>query len=201
MRQAHFKFELSEFMWVQKTRECSGFSVEIGDCWSWGLEFAESENDDVGGGLASLNVVLLLHVGVDGANVGLNGSPVGHDVLGDLDLTFWSHELLLPGLQLGEVIRNILAVLQVSWDFLNEFDSVLDGSEHISQVALGKLVDNLGDIWSDGLNITEALLELWEVVLHDEAIDEAACEELDPINVHVVLHLWGRGHRSCGEET
>lgn len=64
---------------------------------------------------SSLFVILGSPVGVDLADICLDGVPVGNDVLGNFSESSWSDEGLGPGFNLGNIVLDVFAIFQVLW--------------------------------------------------------------------------------------
>lgn len=161
-------------------------SVPLGDDelrWvSW--DGSESGDENVTNILSEVLVVL------GGGILGDVGS-IGHDlteVLGDVldegsDELLWVSELLGPGLNSLEVVLDTLAVVEVGWELLGNLDEELGTLDDVADVLLLDILDSGGDLGLEGIGISDAVIEVGEVVLLDELDHESVKELLKTLEV------------------
>ena len=80
------------------------------------------------------------------------------------------------------------------WELLGNDTDFLNSLEDILDVTLGKVGDSVGDLNFETLSVFEALLDLWKIVLLEEAIQGSGDELLGTFDVHLVVS----GNDACG---
>jgi hypothetical protein len=156
--------------------------VDDGD-WDSGLHvllnWSEGVDEHLGHVFSSLEVVAAVVVALEGRDVRLDSSEVGENVLEDL---FGGG---LDVLELGEVslnsvdvVRDVLAVGEGSWEFSGNLHTFLDSSNDGLDGSLFEVTDGGVDVIDEGLVVLHALLEFWEVVLSNKTVHKSS-NELD----------------------
>ena len=141
---------------------------------SGGGNRAEDLDGDVSNLLTSVHVVVGLEVGSKGLDILNDGGEMLNNVSGDLG----GINVRGPGGNLGEVTLDTLAVLEISWDLLDENDNFLDGINDVGNIECLKVLDDSFDFSLKGISIGEASLDLVEVVLVDETFNNSSNEFL-----------------------
>ena len=114
----------------------------------------------------------------------------GLDVLGDAGevLEHVARHLLDadglgPGSDLVKIALKILALSEVSRELLDEGDDLLDGVNNGVNVESREVGDDGLNLGLEALTVSEALLDLGEVVVLDEAVEDAGDELLSLLEV------------------
>ena len=108
-------------------------------------------------------------------------------------------EDLGPGLNLDEVISDVFALSQVSWEFSDDNTELLNSLDHSLDVSLGEISESIGDLNLEDLGVGKAFLDLWEVILLDEAVHDTGDEFFGTFDVHFVVS--GNDAGSCLNES
>ena len=151
-------------------------------------DWSDGKDDNIGDIFTSIVVVGSIIVGGGLGDFGRNLFPVGKEVLGQLgDKSNWVGKDGGPGLDLLDIILDAFAVLEVLWEFLNNHTELLNSLDHILDVTLGEVGESIGDLNLELLTVSEALLDLWKIILLDEAIHDSGNEFLGTFDVHGVV--------------
>ena len=151
-------------------------------------DWANSKDDGVGDILTAVVVLLGLVVGGGLGDIGGNALPVGEEVLGQGgDELSWVSEDGSPGLDLLDVALDILAVIEVSWELLDDLTELLNSLDDVLEVTLGEIRESIGDLNLKALSVVEAGLDLWEIILLDKTVDDTSDELLGTLDVHLVV--------------
>jgi len=139
------------------------------------LNWSSNEGNDVGDVLSSLEVVSVLDVGVHDRDVlgdlrdvleGIGGNSSGVEALG-------------PLLESRDVSRDIFAVLNVSWDILDDSVNFLDSLDVALESTFLEVRDGNLDHGFEVLGISDAGINVLEVLILNESVKES----FDQVNV------------------
>ena len=150
---------------------------------SWGLNRADSDGKEVSSGLASLEVLSSVPVGLDGLNVTLDLLSVEDHVLGHGgDQRAWVLEDGCPGLDGLNLVTHALASGKSSLEGSDGGSDILSSLEEVSSL---DGLDKGGNVIDGLLTIGEAGLDLSEVVVSNETLKKTTNEQDGSIKRHV----------------
>ena len=173
-----------------------------------GWDGAELEDEEVTDVLATLHPIGGGSVRLDLGNISQDGGVV-LDGVGDehLDKLLGVRENASPFLDSGDVTLHAFAILEVLGELLNNSNHDLDTGNNVTNVSLLEVSDSLGDLFLESGAVSEALLDLWEVVAANHTFNDTS-EELSNIlwsdakglsdKLNWGFHGWCGGDDSAG---
>jgi len=133
------------------------------------LDWASNERDDVSDVFSSLEHVSSVDVRLDGLDVSEDVSEVGEGVVED---GHWSQSLS-PCLNGGDVVLDVLAVLDVPWDGLKHESDLLNGLDVVGKSASFEVSNSDLDHGLELFGISDAAVDVLEVLVLDQSVEKS----------------------------